>query len=120
LHRVGRDAIGRGVVDVAAVGLELEGNAAAREDVEERPRVRRAQRLAAAECDIGNPGGDDALREVQRFGGRELVAPGLIGAGFLAAGDATGAATVGQLPRDEEGRPVLLDRTPRQCGRNLR
>ena len=104
--------VGGGVVDPAAVGLDLERGSRGREDVEDFPRVGYAERLAAAEGDVGNALGGDVAREAQRLVTRQLVAPCLVGTGFLAAGDAAGAATVGQLPGDEEGRTVIGDRAP--------
>jgi hypothetical protein len=112
LHFKLHDAVGAGGIDVAALGLELERHAALREDLEDLPRMGHAQRLAAAEGGIGNSSGYDLPRDIERLGARELVAPGLVGAGFLAAGEATRAAAVGELPCNEKGRPVLLDRAP--------
>jgi len=71
-----------------------------------------AQRLAAAESGVGNSRGNDLARDIQRFGTSELVAPCLVGTGFLAAGEAARAAAVGELPGNEKGRPVFLDRAP--------
>ena len=108
------------VVDAAAVGLDLEGDAGAGEDLEELPAMRHAERLAAAERNVGDAELADAPREVERFVAAKLVAPRLVGAGFLAARDAARAAAVGQLPGEEEGRPVLVDRAPRHRGRYFR
>ena len=80
------------------------------------PAVRHAERLAAAEGDVGNAGIDDAAREVERLVAAELVAPGAVGAGFLAAGDAARAAAVGELPGKKKGRAVFVYRAPRHCG----
>jgi len=74
--------------------------------------VGNAQRLAAAESGIGNCVGNDIAGDAERLVARELVAPGFVGPGFLAAGEAAGAAAIGELPRNEKGRPVLLDRAP--------
>jgi hypothetical protein len=71
-----------------------------------------AQRLAAAEGCVGNSRGHDLARDIQRLGARELVTPRLVGSGLLAAGEAARAAAIGELPGNEKGRPVLLDRTP--------
>ena len=65
--------------------------------------MRHAERLAAAEGDVGDAGLDDAPREVERFVAAKLIAPGLVGAGLLAAGDAARAAAVGQLPGKKKG-----------------
>jgi hypothetical protein len=99
-------------VDVAPVGLELERNAGAREDLEEVPGVGDAERLATAERDVGNTGRRDGACEGERLLARELVAPRAVGPGLLAARDAARAAPVRQLPGDEERRPVRIDRAP--------
>ena len=99
-----RQPVGGGIVDAAAVGFDLERDAAAGEDLEELPAMRHAERLAAAERDIGDAGLDDAPREVERLVAAKLIAPRLVGAGLLAARDAARAAAVGQLPGKEKGR----------------
>ena len=108
--------VGGGVIDAAAVGLELERDAGVGQTVEEVPAVRRTERLAAAEGNVGDAGVGDAPRDVERLVARQLVAPGLVGSGFLAACDAAGAASVGQLPGKERGarysstaRPVITE-----------
>ena len=62
-----RQALGRALVDAAAVGLDLERDAARGEPLEDLPAVRHAERLAAAEGDVGNAGLDDAAREAERL-----------------------------------------------------
>ena len=59
-------------------------------------------------------GGDllDAPGEVERLIAAELIAPRLVGSGFLAARDAARATAVCQLPSEKKGRPVLIDRAP--------
>ena len=114
LHAEPRQAIGRSVVDARAVGFDLECNAARREQLEQIPEMRRTERLAAAECYIGNPGCDDALCEVERLGAIQLIAPGPVGPRLLATGEAARRAAVGQLPGKKKGRAVLADGTPRQ------
>src|SRR5262249_61192795 len=59
-------ALGRALVDASAVGLELERDAAGGQALEDFPAVRHAERLAAAAGGVGNPGLDDATREVRR------------------------------------------------------
>jgi len=108
---------------MAAVGLDLQCDAAGRQNLQELPEMRRAQRLAAAEGDIGNTGSDDAAGEVKGLAAVELVAPGAVRARFLAAGDAARAAPVGELPRKKKGRAKLLNRgsiTRPGCGANCR
>ena len=95
----------------------LRATPAAARTLEELPAMRHAERLAAAEGDVGDAGLDDAPREVERLVAAKLIAPRLVGAGFLAAGDAARAAAVGQLPGKEKGRPVLIDRAPLHRGR---
>jgi hypothetical protein len=106
------EAVGAGGVDAAAVGLELDRDAARDEALEDAPRVRNAERLAAAEGDVGNAGGGDRVGEGERLVRRQLVAPGLVGAGLLATGEAARAAAVGQLPGEKKGRRVLIDGAP--------
>ena len=85
--------------------------------LEQLPAVRHAERLAAAEGDVGNAGSDDAAGELERLVAVELVAPGAVRAGFLAAGDAARAAAVGELPGKKKGRAVLVNRAlPRAPG----
>jgi hypothetical protein len=50
--------------------------------------VRHAERLAAAESNVGNTEVYDAAGEVERFGAVELVMPGAVRTRLLAAGDA--------------------------------
>jgi hypothetical protein len=106
------DAVGGGVVDAAAVGLELERDAARGEAVEHVPAVRDAERLAAAESDIRNAGFADGAGELERLVPAQLVAPRLVGARLLAAREAAGAAAVGQLPGKKEGRSVIVYGAP--------
>ena len=75
LHGERREAVGGGVVDAAAVGLELERDAGRREHVEDVPAMRHAERLAAAERDIGDAGVGDAPREVERLVARRARRP---------------------------------------------
>ena len=98
------------LVDVAAVGFDLQRDAARDEQLQDFPEVRRAERLAAAERDVGNAGGDDAAGEFERLAPVELVAPGAIRPRFLAAGDAARAAAIGELPRKKKGRAKLVNR----------
>ena len=79
-----------------------------------------AERLAAAERDVRNAGVDDAVGEVEGLVARQLVAPGLVGTGFLAARDAPRAASVGQLPGKKKGRAVFDDRAPRMRAAGFR
>jgi hypothetical protein len=74
--------------------------------------MRRAERLAAAEGDIGDAGSGDRGREIERLASRQFVAPGPVGTGFLAAREATRAAAVGQLPGKKKGRFVVIDGAP--------
>ena len=67
LHGERGEAVGGGVVDAAAVGLELERDAGRGEPLEDVPACGDAERLAAAEGDIGNAGVGDASREVERL-----------------------------------------------------
>jgi hypothetical protein len=106
------EAVRGRVVDAAAVGLELERDAAAGQAVEEVPAERNTQRLAAAERDVGNGELDDRVRERERLVARQLVRPRAIGPGLLAARDAARRAAVGELPGDEERRAIFVDRAP--------
>ena len=106
-----------GVIDAAAIGLELQCDAGVGQAGEEVPAMRRAERLAAAEGDIGDAGVDDARGDVQRLVARQLIAPRLVRSGFLAACDAAGAASIGQLPGEKKGRPVRVDRAPCHYGK---
>jgi hypothetical protein len=72
--------------------------------------VRHAERLAAAEGDVRNAGLGDAARELERLFPVELVAPGAVRAGLLAAGDTARAAAIGKLPGKKKGRAKLVDR----------
>jgi hypothetical protein len=72
-----------------------------------------AEGLAAAEGDVGDAGCGDGVGERERLARRQLVAPGPVRTGFLAARDAARAAAVGQLPGQEEGRIVVVDGAPR-------
>jgi len=72
--------------------------------------VRHAERLPAAEGNVGNPGIDDAARQVERFVAAELIAPGAVRARLLAAGDAARTAAVGELPGKKKGRAKLVNR----------
>ena len=74
--------------------------------------MRRAERLAAAEGNIGDAGVGDARGDVQRLVARQLVAPRLVRAGFLAAREAARAAAIGQLPGEEKGRAVSSTGAP--------
>ena len=73
-----REPVGCGIVDAAAIGLELEGDAAVGENLEEVPAMRDTERLAAAEGRVRNAGFDDASREVQRFVAPELIGPRVV------------------------------------------
>jgi hypothetical protein len=53
---------------------------------------------------------------VERLIAAELVAPGAVGARFLAARDAASAAAIGELPGKKKGRAVLLYRAPGHFG----
>jgi hypothetical protein len=119
LHVERGDAVGRAVVDAARVGLELDGDPGRRQPVENVERMRHGERLAAAKGDVGNAGVDDAFGEVERLIARQLVAPRLVRAGLLAAGEATRAAAVGELPGEKKGRVVLEYRAPLHCGNRL-
>ena len=55
---------------VAAVGLDLEGDAVSREDLEELPAVGHPERLAAAECRVELA---DATRQVEGFVAAKLI-----------------------------------------------
>src|SRR5262252_8260080 len=114
------DPVGGHVVDATAIGLDLEGNPVLGEDLEELPAMRHAERLAAAECRIGNAELADATREIERFVAPQLIPPSAIGPGLLAARDALRVAAVGQLPGKKKGRPVLVERMPRHCERYFR
>jgi hypothetical protein len=105
-----REAPGGALVDVAAVGFDLQGDAACGEQLDNVPEVSHAERLAAAERDIGNAAGRDAAGELERLAPIELVAPGAVRAGFFAAGDAARAAAIGELPRKKKGRTKLVNR----------
>ena len=78
--------------------------------------MRHAERLAAAECDIRNPERGDAPPKLERLVAVELIAPGAVGTRFLAAGYATRAAAVGELPGKKKGRAVFVYRAPRDSG----
>nr|HET7859480.1 hypothetical protein [Caldimonas sp.] len=106
------EAVGAAVVDAAAVGLELDRDAIAGEALEDAPRVRDAERLTAAEGDVGDVERGDRVGEGERLARRQLVAPRLVGAGFLAACEAARSAAVGQLPGEKKGRRVLVDGAP--------
>src|SRR5262249_28960941 len=77
------------------------------------PAMADAERLAAAESDVGDAGVDDAPGKVERLGAIELITPGAVGAGFFAASDAACATTVGQLPGKKKGRAVVVYGAPR-------
>jgi hypothetical protein len=79
--------------------------------------MRHAERLAAAECRIGDAELADATREIERLVAPKLIPPSAVGPGLLAARDTLRVAAVGQLPGKKKGRPVLVERTPRRCGR---
>jgi hypothetical protein len=97
------------LVDMAAVGLDLQCDAAGGEELEQLPGVRHPERFAAAEGDIRNTRSDDAAGEVEGLAAGELVAPGAVRARFLAAGDAARAAAVGELPGKKQRRAKLLN-----------
>src|SRR5262249_60567524 len=111
------DPVGGHVVDATAVGLDLEGNPVLGEDLEELAAMRHAERLAAAECRIGDAELADATREIERLVAPKLIPPSTVGPGLLAARDTLRVAAVAQLPGKKKGRPVLVERTPRRCGR---
>jgi len=104
--------IGRAGVDAAAVGLELEGDAPGSEPREDIPAMRDAKGLAAAEGGEGDAEIDDGVGEAKRLVTAQLIAPGLVGTGFLAARKTARAAAVGQLPGKEKGRIVVIDGAP--------
>ena len=106
------ERLAAGGVDAAAVGLELEGDAARREPFEDIPAVCDAERLAAAEGDEGNAEIDEGAGEVECLLAAQLIAPGSAGARFLAARQTACAAAVGQLPGKKKGRVVVIDRAP--------
>jgi hypothetical protein len=106
------EAVGGRGVDAAAVGLELDGDVAIGEPREDVPGMRRPERLAAAEGDIGDAGIGDRGREIERLARRQLVAPGPVGTRFLAAREAARAAAIGQLPGKKKGRFVVIDGAP--------
>jgi len=105
-----RQSLGGALVDAAAIGLDLEGDAARGEALEDLPAVRDAERLAAAEGDVGDAGMDDAARELECLFAVKLVAPGAVRTRLLAAGDAARAAAVGELPGKKKGRAKLVNR----------
>ena len=72
--------------------------------------MRDGERLTAAEGYIGNTGLNDALREIQGLVAIEFIAPRVIGPRRFAARNAAPGAAIGELPSDEQRRPVLLDR----------
>src|SRR5215467_1825725 len=111
------DPVGGHVVDATAVGLDLECNPVLGEDLEELPAMRHAERLAAAECRIGDAELADATREIERLLAPKLIRPSAVWPGLLAARDTLRVAAVGQLPSKKKRRPVLVERTPRCCAR---
>ena len=74
--------------------------------------MRDAERLAAAEGDEGDAEIDDVAGDAKRLVAAQLIAPGLVGAGFLAARKTACAAAVGQLPGKKKGRIVVIDGAP--------
>ena len=64
-HSERHEPVGCGIVDAAAVGFDLERDAGRSEDLEQIPAVRGAERFAAAEGDIRNPGTGDVPRKVK-------------------------------------------------------
>src|SRR4029079_19837030 len=92
--------------------LDCDTATACREAVEDIPAMRDAERLAAAEGDEGDAEIDDGAGEAERLVAAQLIAPGLVGAGFLAARQTARAAAVGQLPGEKKGRVVVIDRAP--------
>src|SRR5262249_45254140 len=105
------------VVDSTAVGLDLEGNPVLGEDLEELPAMRHAERLAPAECPIGGAQLAGATREVKPLLAPKLIPPSRVRPAPLAERDTLRVAAIGQLPSKKKGRPVLVERTPRRCGR---
>jgi hypothetical protein len=79
--------------------------------------MRHAERLAAAECRIGDAELADATREIERLVAPKLIPPSAVRPGLLAACDTLRVAAVGQLPSKKKGRPVLVERAPQRCGR---
>src|SRR5205085_8980385 len=63
---------------------------------------------------------DDGAGEAERLATAQLIAPGLVRAGLLAARKTARAAAVGQLPGKKKGRIVVIDGAPRHCIRNRR
>ena len=111
-----RQVMGGGIVDVAAVGLELERDTRVGEKLEDLPAMRHSERLASAESNIRDAESNDVPGEFQRLVSREFVAPSLVGTGLLAAGDTVRAAAVSQLPGNKKRRAVLVDRVPLHSG----
>ena len=116
VERKGLQPVGGGIVDMAAVGFELEGDAARRRGSRRYPsnaglRAVRRHRRRRREC--RNP----AIRRARSSAAArsQLVRPRAVGAGLLAAREAARAAAVGELPGKEKGRAVLLYRTPCIC-----
>jgi hypothetical protein len=103
-------------IDVAAVRLELDTDSGRRKTLEDLPAMRHTERLAAAECDIGNLRLDDLLREIQGLIPRQLIGPASIGSRLLATREARRRTAVGQLPRDYEWRAVFVDLRARHPG----
>jgi hypothetical protein len=75
--------------------------------------VAHAKRLAPAEGDVGNARFGDVAGELQGLLACQLIVPGAVRTGFLAAGDAARTAVVGQLPGEEQRSGIFLDRAAR-------
>ena len=110
LHCERREPICGCVVDARTVGLDLERDARSRQLVEEFPAVRDGERFTTAEGYIGNARLDDAPGEVQGLPALEFVGPRIARPRRFAARNAAPGAAIRELPGDEQGRPVLVDR----------
>jgi hypothetical protein len=108
VHREGGEPVRRRIIDVPAIGLELKSHARCRKRFEELERMSDTEGLSASEHDIGNADRGDLPGERERFLAGQLISPGAIGSGLLAAGKAPTLAAVGELPGDEERRAVVL------------
>jgi hypothetical protein len=76
----------------------------------------RAEGFASAESYVWNAGIHNAPGEIQSLGAIQLIAPGPVGAGLLAAGEAARGAAIGQLPGKKKGRAVFAYGAPRHYG----
>jgi hypothetical protein len=92
-------------VDATAVGLDLERDACGREDVEDLPAVRYAERFTAAERDEGNAGFRDPPREVERLAAGELVGPRFVRGRTLRSTRGIARCSGWSVARQEKGAP---------------